>query len=340
VKTRLFGQTGLSLSVLGLGTWAMGGADWAYGWGPQSESDSEATIRRALELGINWIDTAPVYGLGRAEEIVARALAPIPDSARPFVFTKCGLVWDKKKRVDLRLGTTSIRREAEQSLRRLGVQAIDLYQIHWPNDSTIIEAWRTLVALKEEGKVRHIGVSNFDVRGMKRLGSIAPVESLQPPYSLARREIEREVLPYCVANGIGVIVYSPLESGLLSGGMSRERIEALPDSDWRKRKGEGFQEPKLTRNLELAEKVKRAAARRGAPPGAVAVAWTLKHPAVTGAIVGARRPEQIDELVKASEIELADDELESAQPSGSAQREATSRGGGVPAARMEDTDER
>jgi aryl-alcohol dehydrogenase-like predicted oxidoreductase len=209
----------------------------------------------------------------------------------------------------MRLGTTSIRREAEESLRRLRVEAMDLYQIHWPNDSTIVEAWRTLVALREEGKVRHIGVSNFDVRGLKRLGSIAPVESLQPPYSLARREIEEEILPYCAANGIGVIGYSPLESGLLSGRMNRERIEALPESDWRKRKGEEFREPKLTRNLELAEKVKRAAARRGVPPAAIAVAWTLKHPAVTGAIVGARRPEQVDELVKASEIDVTDDEL-------------------------------
>jgi aryl-alcohol dehydrogenase-like predicted oxidoreductase len=305
LEKRRLGGTELSLSVLGLGTWAMGGPDWPYGWGPQDEGESITAIHCAVSRGINWIDTAPVYGLGYAEEVVSRALASLPSAERPLVFTKCGLVW-KKRSVRQRLGAKSIRREAEASLRRLGVEAIDLYQIHWPNSSTIVEAWRTLVELRREGKVRHIGVSNFDVSQMERLRSIASIESLQPPYSLARRSIEKDILPYCLEREIGVIVYSPLESGLLSGKMTRERIEGLPDSDWRKQRGEEFQEPKLTRNLALAERLRAAAARRAVSPAALAVAWTLKHPAVTGAIVGARRPEQIDEVVQAAEIEVSD----------------------------------
>jgi aryl-alcohol dehydrogenase-like predicted oxidoreductase len=304
LRRKRLGRTGLDLSVLGFGTWALGGPDWPYGWGPQDEGESLAAIRRAVALGINWIDTAPVYGLGYAEELVGRALAAMPLSDRPLVFTKCGLVW-KQKSVRQRLGAKSIRREAEASLRRLGVEAIDLYQIHWPNASSIVEAWRTLVELRTEGKVRHIGVSNFDVRELERLRPIAPVESLQPPYSLARRGIEEDILPYCLEREIGVIVYSPLESGLLSGKMTRERIAALPDSDWRKRRGEEFREPKLTRNLALAERLREAAARQRVSPAALAVAWTLKHPAVTGAIVGARSAVQIEELTKAAEISVS-----------------------------------
>lgn len=306
MRKKGLGRTGLELSVLGLGTWAMGGPDWPYGYGPQDESESTATIHRAVALGINWIDTAPVYGLGHSEEVVGRALAALPAADRPLVFTKCGLVW-KRKSIRQRLGAKSIRREAEESLRRLGVEAIDLYQIHWPNASTIVEAWRTLLELRKEGKVRHIGVSNFDVSELERLRPLGLVESLQPPYSLVRPDVEKEILPYCLENDIGVIVYSPLESGLLGGKMTRERIAALPDSDWRRRKGEEFREPKLSRNLGLAERVRLAAARQGIPPAALAVAWTLKHPAVTGAIVGARRPEQIEELVKAAEIEVTDE---------------------------------
>jgi aryl-alcohol dehydrogenase-like predicted oxidoreductase len=283
----------------------MGGPDWPFGWGPQDERESVSAIHRAVSRGFNWIDTAPVYGLGHAEEVVSRALAALPPSERPHIFTKCGLVW-KGRSVRQRLGEKSIRREAEASLRRLGVEVLDLYQIHWPNSDTIVEAWRTLVALRREGKVRHIGVSNFDVTELERLRSIAPVESLQPRYSLARRETEKDLLPYCLERGIGVIVYSPLESGLLSGKMTRARIESLPDSDWRKRRGEEFQEPRLTRNLALADRLREAAARRGIAAAALAVAWTLKHPAVTGAIVGARRPEQIDEVVQAAEIEVTD----------------------------------
>ncbi len=308
MRKKRLGRTDLELSVLGLGTWAMGGPDWPYGYGPQDDAESVAAIHRALDLGINWIDTAPVYGLGRSEEVVARALAALPASDRPLIFTKCGLVW-KGRSIRQRLGEKSIRREAEASLRRLRVEAIDLYQIHWPNGATIVEAWRTLVALRSEGKVRHIGVSNFSVFELERLKPIGAVESLQPPYSLVRREIEKKTLPYCLENGIGVIAYSPLESGLLSGKMTRERIEALPDSDWRKRKGEEFREPKLTRNLAIAERVREAASRREIPPAALAVAWTLRHPAVTGAILGVRRPEQVDELVSAAEIEVGDGEL-------------------------------
>jgi aryl-alcohol dehydrogenase-like predicted oxidoreductase len=306
LRSKRLGRTGLELSVLGLGTWAMGGPDWLYGWGPQDDAESVAAIHRAVAIGINWIDTAPVYGLGRSEEVVGRALAALPASERPLVFTKCGLVW-KKKSIRLRLGAKSIRREAEASLRRLGVGAIDLYQIHWPNGSTIVEAWRTLLELRKEGKVRHIGVSNFDVSELERLKPIGEVESLQPPYSLARREVEKKILPYCLEHGIGVIVYSPLESGLLSGKMTRERIQALPDSDWRKRKAEEFREPKLSRNLELADRLRRLAERKGVSPAALAVAWTLKHPAVTGAIVGARSPDQIEELATAATIEVSEE---------------------------------
>jgi aryl-alcohol dehydrogenase-like predicted oxidoreductase len=304
LRRNRLGRTDLELSVLGLGTWAMGGPDWAYGWGPQDERDSVSAIRRAVEKGINWVDTAPVYGLGYAEEVVSRALRGLPSSERPLIFTKCGLVW-KQRRIRHRLGAKSIRREAEASLRRLGVEAIDLYQIHWPNASTIVEAWRTLLDLRTEGKVRHIGVSNFDVREMERLRPVAPVESLQPPYSLARRGIEKEILPYCLEQGIGVIVYSPLESGLLSGKMTRERIETLPDSDWRKRKGEEFREPRLSRNLELVDRLRVAAGRRNVSAAAVAVAFAASHPAVTGAIVGVRRADQLDEIVKAAEIDVS-----------------------------------
>ncbi len=308
MRRKRLGRTDLSLSVLGLGTWAFGGPDWPYGWGPQNESHSMATIHRAIALGINWIDTAPVYGLGYAEEVLSRALADLSPSERPLIATKCGLVW-KGTRIQQKLGAKSIRREAEDSLRRLRVEAIDLYQIHWPNDATIVEAWRTLVDLRAEGKVRHIGVSNFDAAQLERLSPISPVESLQPPYSLVRRQVEDEILPYCVDRGIGVMVYSPLESGLLGGRMSRERIESLPDSDWRKRRGEEFREPRLTRNLAIAERLRQVAARKGVSPAALAVAWTLRHPAVTGAIVGARTPAQIDELVKAADMDLSRDDF-------------------------------
>jgi aryl-alcohol dehydrogenase-like predicted oxidoreductase len=264
-------------------------------------SDSIAAIRRAVDKGINWIDTAPLYGLGLAEEVVSRALAEVPRSERPLVFTKCGLVWEER-RVRQRLGGKSIRREVEASLERLRVECIDLYQIHWPREGANLEAWRTLVALRQEGKVRHIGVSNFDAGEIRRLETEAPVETLQPPYSLLRRDAEEELLPFCLERGIGVIVYSPLESGLLSGRMTRERIAALPETDWRKRKGEEFREPKLSRNLAVAEELREIAARHGVSPAALAVGWTLRHPAVTGAIVGARGPEQIDELASASGI--------------------------------------
>jgi aryl-alcohol dehydrogenase-like predicted oxidoreductase len=314
MKTRRLGKTELALSRLGLGTWALGGAGWAFGWGAQDDDASVATILRAVAAGINWIDTAAVYGLGHSEEVIGRALSRVPRAERPYVFTKCGLVWNKKK-IRHRLDPESIRNEAEASLRRLGAEAIDLYQIHWPDvdpkgpATGIEDGWATLSKLKEEGKVRHIGVSNFDVVQLERIGALADVSSLQPPYSLLRREIEAEILPYCLAREIGVIVYSPMESGLLTGTMTRERIAALPADDWRKSKSEAFREPGLSRNLERVEALRRVADRRQVSPGEVAIAWTLRHPAVTGAIVGARRPEQLDELLGAATLDLGDDDL-------------------------------
>lgn len=308
---RRLGKTDLFLSPLGLGTWAFGGGDWAFGWGPQDDEESRGTLRRALALGINWLDTAPAYGLGRAEEVLGRALRDVPASERPLVFTKCGLPW-KKRKVRHSLKADSIRREAEASLERLGVETIDLLQIHWPDmrpggaAPDIEEGWTTLVALREEGKVRHIGVSNFDVGQLERLRAIAEPASLQPPYSLLRREAEQDLFPYCRERGIGVLAYSPMESGLLSGKMTRERIESLPAGDWRKTKSEDFREPRLTRNLDFVERLRRVAARHGRSPGEVAIAWTLRHPVVTAAIVGARRPAQIEELVGAGELTLTD----------------------------------
>ncbi|MGH9319290.1 MAG: aldo/keto reductase [Vicinamibacteria bacterium] len=307
MRTKRLGKTDFDLSVLGLGAWAFGGGDWAFGWGPQDDAESIAAIHRAVRRGINWIDTAAVYGLGHSEEVVGRAIAAIPRSERPRVFTKCGLVW-KKKKIQQRLDAESIRREAEASLQRLGVESIDLYQIHWPNESSIEEAWAALADLRREGKVRHIGVSNFDVGQLERIREVVGVESLQPPYSLARREIESGILPYCFEREIGVIVYSPMESGLLTGKMTRERIETLPESDWRKSKGDEFKEPKLSRNLEIAERLRPVAARLDTSPGAVAVAWTLRNPAVTGAIVGARRPDQLDEILAAADIALDEED--------------------------------
>jgi aryl-alcohol dehydrogenase-like predicted oxidoreductase len=311
------GKSTLELTPIGLGSWAIGGA-WRFGWGPQDDSDSIATIRRAVDRGINWIDTAPVYGLGRSEEVVGRALSDIPRGDRPYVFTKCSLVWDDAGSVSHSLAGQSIRREVEASLRRLRVERIDLYQIHWPvwpasppghEPGSIEEAWRTLADLRREGKVAWIGVSNFDVAQLRRLQSIETPTSLQPPYSLLRREIEQEILPFCVQHNIGVIPYSPMQSGLLSGKMTRERIATLPDGDWR-RGNRFYQEPLLTRALELADTLREIGKRHGRSAGEVAIAWTRRHPAITATIVGARRPEQIDELAGAGEFELSDAEAE------------------------------
>jgi aryl-alcohol dehydrogenase-like predicted oxidoreductase len=311
VERKRLGSTNIQITPIGFGTWALGGGDWAVGWGDQDDAESIAAIRRAVDLGINWIDTAAVYGLGHAEEVVSRALEGMPATSRPYIFTKCSLVWDKKRRISHSLKANSIKREVENSLRRLRVEAIDLYQIHWPTFSPgpapdIEEGWSTLVDLQKEGKVRYTGVSNFDVEQLERIRAIAPVDSLQPPYSMIARGIEAEILPYCLKHNIGVIIYSPLQSGLLSGAMTRERIASLPRNDWRASKSPDFQEPNLTRNLELVEFLREVGERYERSPAEVAISWTLRHPAVTGAIVGGRRPSQVNGFIGAMEFRLTD----------------------------------
>jgi aryl-alcohol dehydrogenase-like predicted oxidoreductase len=302
------GTTGLEITRVGFGAWAIGGGGWEFGWGPQEDDQSIATIHHALERGINWIDTAAAYGFGRSERVVGRALAGLAE--RPYVFTKASLLEGPDRRVVHSLRRDSVLREAEASLDRLGIDAIDLYQIHWPIPETDIEeGWAALAELKEQGLVRHIGVSNFDVDQLRRIASIAPVETLQPQYSLVEREAETELLPFAEREGIGVIVYSPMGSGLLTGGMTRERIEGLPDDDWRKRDPR-FQEPRLTRHLALVDRLRDVAGRHGTTPGAVAVAWTLHNPAVDGAIVGFRGPGQVDPILAAAGLELGDDEAD------------------------------
>ena len=293
------GTTGMRISRVGFGAWAIGGTGWWDAWGAQDDDVSIAAIRRAAELGVNWIDTAPIYGLGHSEEVVGRALDGL--DPRPYVFTKAGLLDGGDNSVRHNLTRDSILREVEASLRRLQLDAIDLYQVHWPNpDELVEEAWATFAELKEQGLVHHIGTSNFSVEQLRRAQAIAPVETVQPLYSLLERDIEAEILPFCEAEGIGVIVYSPQASGLLSGAMSAERLASLPDNDWRKHDPR-FQEPRLSQALALVERL-----REIGTPGAVAVAWTLRHPAVHGAIVGFRRPDQVEQLATADEIVLAD----------------------------------
>jgi aryl-alcohol dehydrogenase-like predicted oxidoreductase len=307
LQTTRLGRTGLEITRVGFGAWAVGGG-WEFGWGAQEDEQSVAAIHRALELGVNWIDTAAAYGFGHSEEIVGRALEGL--SERPYVFTKASLLEGPGRRVVHNLKRESIIREAHASLERLGIDAIDLYQIHWPiPDEDIEEGWSALVELKEQGLVRHIGVSNFDVAQLRRIQRIAPVETLQPPYSLVSREVEAEILPYCEQEGIGVIVYSPMGSSLLTGKMTRERIERLPEDDWRKHHPR-FQEPQLSRHLALVQRLKAVAARYDTTPGAVAVAWTLRHPAVDGAIVGFRRRDQVDPMLAAAGLELSDDDVD------------------------------
>ena len=305
METHKLLNSDLNITRVGFGAWAIGGSGWEFAWGPQDDADSVAAIHRSLELGANWIDTAAVYGLGHSEEVVARAVREWRGS-RPYVFTKCGLRWDSYGQVMKVLKADSIRKECDDSLRRLQVDVIDLYQIHWPpvdNRPELEEGWSTLAELQKAGKVRWIGVSNFNVEQIKRAEKIAPVTSLQPPYSLTRRQIEKETLPYCERRGIGVMAYSPMASGLLTGAMTRERIANLPDDDWRKRNPE-FQEPELSKNLELVERLKEVAARYGRTPGEVAIAWTLRLPAVTGAIVGARNAKQADQVMRAGDLKL------------------------------------
>jgi aryl-alcohol dehydrogenase-like predicted oxidoreductase len=310
METRKLGNSDMDITTVGFGAWALGGGGWQFGWGAQDDNDSISAIHRSLELGANWIDTAAVYGLGHSEEVVARAVREWKGK-RPYVFTKCGMRWDESGRVSKVHSSESIRQECQGSLRRLQVDSIDLYQIHWPpedNGSSLEESWRTMAALRKEGKVRWIGVSNYDATQLARCEKIAPVTSLQPPYSLIRRHIEKEILPHCERQGIGVIVYSPMASGLLSGAMTRERITKLPGDDWRRNSTE-FREPKLSRNLELVERLKQVAARHNAVPGAIAIAWTLRLSAVTGAIVGARNAKQAEEVMRAGEIKLTPQDI-------------------------------
>jgi aryl-alcohol dehydrogenase-like predicted oxidoreductase len=314
LATTQFGSTDLEITRVGFGAWAIGGGEWEFGWGPQDDGESIAAIHRALELGVNWIDTAAGYGFGRSEEVVGRALEGVEQ--RPYVFTKCSLLEGPGRKVVHNLKRDSVRHEAEASLERLRVDAIDLYQIHWPNpEADIEEGFAAMQELKDEGLVRHIGVSNFSVEQIRRIQSIAPVETLQPQYSLVVRDAEPEILPFAQREGIGVIVYSPMSSGLLAGRMTRERIQGLPDDDWRKGDAR-FQEPQLTDHLATADRVSSVAERLGVAPGAVAVAWTLRNPAVDAAIVGLRRPDQVDELLAAATFDLSDEdaaELEGSQ---------------------------
>ena len=309
MQTKQLGNSDLFITPVGFGSWAIGGSGWQFAWGKQNDDESVAAIHRALELGVNWIDTAAVYGVGHSEEIVSRALATW-NGPRPYVFTKCGLRWDAQGQTRHDLTAASIRQECEDSLRRLNVEAIDLYQIHWPDEdmNEVIEGWGTMAQLQREGKVRWIGVSNFDVEQMEVAQSIAPITSLQPPYSLVRPEVESEILPFCEQAGIGVIVYSPMASGLLTGAMTRERIAKLPADDWRKNSPQ-FNEPKLSANLDLVERLRAVGERHNCSPGAVAIAWTLRNTSVTAAIVGARKPEQVADMVAAAGVQLTESDL-------------------------------
>lgn len=308
METRQLGSSDLHITRIGFGAWAIGGGGWEYAWGAQDDQESIDAIHRILDHGVNWIDTAAVYGLGHSEEVVARALKQT--SHKPYVFTKCSLVWGDDREIYSSMKADSLRREVEDSLRRLEVETIDLYQIHWPDpEPEIEEGWATLAALQQEGKLRYIGVSNFNVEQIKRAEAVhRPITSLQPPYSLVAPGVQDEILPYCLANNIGVIVYSPMASGLLTGAMTPERVANFPADDWRRRDGE-FQEPRLSRNLALADVLKTIGQRHGRSAGEVAIAWTLHNPAVTGAIVGARSAKQVDGIIGGADIILTEQDL-------------------------------
>jgi aryl-alcohol dehydrogenase-like predicted oxidoreductase len=299
------GNSDMELSPIGFGSWAVGGGDWQFSWGPQDDNDSIAAIHKAFELGMNWIDTAAVYGLGHSEDVVARALKTT--SHKPFVFTKCGLVWDEKRQVSNSL--KQIRHEAEQSLRRLGVEVIDLYQVHWPKpEEEIEEAWGVMADLKKQGRVRWIGVSNFNVEQMERAMKIAPVTSNQPPYSMLNRAVEPAILPFCLKNNIGTINYAPMHSGLLTGAMSKERVAKFTSDDFR-RNAKNYQEPLLSRNLAVADFLGKIGKRHGVSAGVIAIAWTLHHPAVTAAIVGGRSAKQVEGVIPAATFRLSEEEF-------------------------------
>ncbi len=302
------GNSDMNLTAIGFGAWAIGGGDWQYAWGPQEDTDSIAAIHRALDLGVNWIDTAAVYGLGHSEEVVARALKGMSD--KPYVFTKCSLRWREDKSIYNSIKAGSVAEELEASLRRLQVETIDLYQVHWPNpEGEIEEGWEALERLRKQGKIRWIGVSNFNVEQMERARKIAPITSLQPPYSMLRRAIEEEILPYAQKHGIGVINYSPMVSGLLTGKMTAERVAAMPADDWR-RKAVEFNEPRFSRNLRLVDLLREIGSRHEVTPGVVAVAWTLHHPAITAAIVGGRNARQVQETAPALTFRLSQEEYQ------------------------------
>jgi len=314
LTTRRLGSTDMEITTVGFGAWAIGGGDWAFGWGPQDDEQSVATIRYAAERGINWIDTAAVYGLGHSEEIVRRALEDIPAAERPYVFTKCGMVWnesDRRATPRQELRPESIRRECEASLRRLGVERIDLYQFHWPDETgtPVEDSWAEMTRLVDEGKVRAAGVSNFDVPLLERCEALRHVDSLQPPFSLIRRQAAEREIPWCAAHGTGVIVYSPMQSGLLTDRFSEERVTALPEDDWRRRSSD-FNQPRLGRNLALRDALRPIAQRHDTTVAQIAIAWTLTWTGVTGAIVGARTPEQVDGWIDAGSVDLSREDLE------------------------------
>jgi aryl-alcohol dehydrogenase-like predicted oxidoreductase len=314
LATRPLGTSGLDITRIGFGSWAVGGGGWSFGWGPQDDAESLATMRHALELGVNWIDTAAVYGLGHSEEVVGRLLREIPSGRRPFIFTKCGMVWDERdpmKGPEHVLKPDSIRRECEASLRRLGVERIDLYQFHWPDETgtRVEDSWATMAKLVEEGKVRAAGVSNFDVTLLDRCEGIRHVDSLQPPFSLINRRAAEREIPWCESHGTGVICYSPMQSGLLTDSFTADRVAALAEDDWRRRASE-FQQPNLGRNLWLRDALRSIARRHGTSVSAIAIAWTLAWPGVTGAIVGARTPKQVDGWIRAASIALTEPDLD------------------------------